>query len=287
MKFFLLILTIIAFNTSVVGITYAEPTDPAATIAAHNKHRNLLNTGVLGTQPQPNPFVPDLIWDAGLAQNASDWSEGCYWGHTPSRSYNGSYFGENLAANTGSNGSIEDSVQRWVNEHTDYNYSSNSSTGVTGHYTQVVWGNTTRVGCGVAYCPSIEGLSWGGQIFTCQYQPGGNYGGTRPYSVNDKVVTEVDYSTKTKVLTVTNVKVGNVFYRVKFKRVSLDPWIMRVVAYDKVDTFADMNWMTYPTILQDNGGMIVRHLTIDKGSQYFDAGFRLVKDLDFQLEWAE
>ena len=44
-----------------------------------------------------------------------------------------------------------------------------------GHYTQVIWRNTQRVGCGVAVCPN------GAEIWTCNYDPPGNYLGQNPY----------------------------------------------------------------------------------------------------------
>ncbi|MEM6522020.1 MAG: CAP domain-containing protein, partial [Cyanobacteria bacterium P01_C01_bin.70] len=43
-------------------------------------------------------------------------------------------------------------VAAWVAEKADYDYASNScaSGKVCGHYTQIVWRETTAVGCGVA-----------------------------------------------------------------------------------------------------------------------------------------
>ena len=41
--------------------------------------------------------------------------------------------------------------------------------GVVGHYTQVVWTSSVRLGCG------ISGLPSGGTMVVCQYGPGGNY----------------------------------------------------------------------------------------------------------------
>ena len=47
-----------------------------------------------------------------------------------------------------------------------------------GHYTQVVWRNTTEIGCGVATCK--EGaLTW--DIWICNYAPPGNIAGQKPY----------------------------------------------------------------------------------------------------------
>jgi Cysteine-rich secretory protein family len=45
----------------------------------------------------------------------------------------------------------------WANEVDQYNYNGNScSSGMCGHYTQMIWSNTGRVGCGTAKCPSLK-----------------------------------------------------------------------------------------------------------------------------------
>ena len=51
-----------------------------------------------------------------------------------------------------------------------------------GHYTQVVWAKSLRIGCGVTYCPSLKGsFLKNGMIIGCRYLPGGNYMGQAPY----------------------------------------------------------------------------------------------------------
>lgn len=77
----------------------------------------------------------------------------------------------------------EDVVSSWYSEVRNYKYPPGTSTGVVGHYTQVVWAKSLRIGCGVAYCSSIKGLSWeeGGTIAICRYLPGGNYNNEAPY----------------------------------------------------------------------------------------------------------
>ncbi|KAF4378489.1 hypothetical protein G4B88_027549 [Cannabis sativa] len=43
------------------------------------------------------------------------------------------------------------------------------------HYTQVVWRDSTRLGCAKVHC-NVEGI-----IVICNYDPPGNYIGQRPY----------------------------------------------------------------------------------------------------------
>jgi pathogenesis-related protein 1 len=56
-----------------------------------------------------------------------------------------------------------------------YDYGSNSCSGVCGHYTQQVWATTTDLGCALKACPG------GSYMVSCEYGPGGNYQGQRPY----------------------------------------------------------------------------------------------------------
>ena len=64
-------------------------------------------------------------------------------------------------------------------------YSSNSCSGVCGHYTQIVWRSTTEVGCGLRVCTtgspfdSHPGATW--TMVVCDYRPPGNFRGQRPY----------------------------------------------------------------------------------------------------------
>jgi hypothetical protein len=92
--------------------------------------------------------------------------------------------GENLARFWGQAGSAQTTVNLWASELSCYTYgafmrgdsctSACDESGGCGHYTQIVWRNTTEVGCGVASCGSSE-------IWVCNYSPPGNYVGQNPY----------------------------------------------------------------------------------------------------------
>uniref|UniRef100_UPI0037E7259D peptidase inhibitor 16-like n=1 Tax=Semicossyphus pulcher TaxID=241346 RepID=UPI0037E7259D len=73
-------------------------------------------------------------------------------------------------------------------EHLNYDFHNNScdEDKMCGHYTQMVWADTHRVGCAVHHCNDMEGLNWGKTYFlVCNYYPTGNYEGERPYVEGD------------------------------------------------------------------------------------------------------
>jgi pathogenesis-related protein 1 len=70
-----------------------------------------------------------------------------------------------------------EAVKLWVDEKPYYDYNSNSCVNgeMCGHYTQVVWRKSLRIGCAKVKCDN------GGTFITCNYDPPGNYVGERPY----------------------------------------------------------------------------------------------------------
>lgn len=133
-----------------------------------------------------------LMWSNTLANYAQSWANylaqtDCQMLHRNEAGNNPAGYGENLfwgSANIYTDGSRETArlsaaeiVKEWVSEHKYYDYSSNNCTAhqQCGHYTQIIWGNTQRVGCGMAYCAEGE------QLWVCNYDPPGNYLGQRPY----------------------------------------------------------------------------------------------------------
>ncbi|KAK7811201.1 hypothetical protein U0070_019232 [Myodes glareolus] len=60
-------------------------------------------------------------------------------------------------------------ISRWYNESEHYNFENRTCSKTCGHYTQVVWANSLKVGCAVADCPRILGRS--AALFVCNYAP--------------------------------------------------------------------------------------------------------------------
>ncbi|XP_062177306.1 pathogenesis-related protein 1-like [Alnus glutinosa] len=133
---------------------------PQDYINAHNTARSQVGVG-------------PITWDANLAayaQNYANQRKGdCRLVHS------GGPYGENLAWSSGDLTGTA-AVALWVGEKSNYNYNSNSCVGgVCGHYTQVVWRNSVRLGCAKVRCNN------GGTFIGCNYDPRGNYVGQRPY----------------------------------------------------------------------------------------------------------
>ena len=90
-------------------------------------------------------------------------------------------YGENIFATSGTTTPAA-VVADWVAEKSKYNYAANScSSPPCGHYTQVVWRTSVRLGCGVKNCTTNSPFGSGNwQFWVCSYDPPGN-DGSRPY----------------------------------------------------------------------------------------------------------
>lgn len=108
-----------------------------------------------------------LVWSPKLAQAAQAWADaldaqGCKFGHKPRNP-----FGENLAAGTSGTLDGQAVADMWYDEVKDYRFPDGGFSMQTGHFTQVVWRETTQIGCGVTTCNGMD-------IWVCEYDPPGN-----------------------------------------------------------------------------------------------------------------
>lgn len=101
-----------------------------------------------------------MVWNQTIADFAQDYLNGnnCQFEHS------GGPYGENLAIGYGSNTLA---MQAWYDEWTDYDFAAGQFSTGTGHFTQMVWKESTSVGCAVRDCSGREYL-------VCEYYPRGN-----------------------------------------------------------------------------------------------------------------
>jgi len=120
--------------------------------------------------------VAPMKWSVTLAVYAQEWADHlaattCKMAHRTQHKY-----GENLFQGTAGYYSAVDAAKGWESEKKDYRGGvlTASNWHPAGHYTQMVWRDTTSVGCGEAVCNKTL-------IVACNYDPPGNYLGRRPY----------------------------------------------------------------------------------------------------------
>ncbi|KAK8113519.1 the plant PR-1 class pathogen related [Apiospora sp. TS-2023a] len=89
--------------------------------------------------------------------------------------HSGGPYGENLALGCSNATSC---VEAWGNERRDYDFGKGDFGESTGHFTQLVWKDTTSVGCGARMCGGDgqggEDGSARGWYLVCEYWPRGN-----------------------------------------------------------------------------------------------------------------
>lgn len=151
------------------GATHRHVNLEERLLAAHNRER--LATG-----------VPALEWDAQLAADAAIWARelartGAF-EHSPADPSDPDVQGENLWAGTPGAWSPEQMVGYWVAEKRDYKpgvfpaVSRSGDLDQVGHYTQLVWRTTRKVGCALDRSTRED-------ILVCRYTEGGNVIGER------------------------------------------------------------------------------------------------------------
>ena len=146
---------------------FGQPT--TGVLAVHNRERGLVG-------------VPALVWDDALAREAAAYAAVLArlgrLEHSPPASRPGE--GENLAMGTMGYYSAAGLAALWAGEKSNFVngvFPAVSRTGnwlAVGHYSQMIWRATARVGCGTA--------SGGGNLYlVCRYSPFGNVYGQRAY----------------------------------------------------------------------------------------------------------
>lgn len=153
--------------------TSSTPANKDLYVQKHNEKRALENAN-----------LPTVSWDDNLYQFAvkhvQDMCNANSMYHSTSAERQAipgySYAGENLAMGTIGYMDAGKAVDLWYAEKSNYSFASKSCAAgqVCGHYTQVVWSSSIKIGC--AECQAS-----GNTYISCEYGPGGNYVGQNPY----------------------------------------------------------------------------------------------------------
>ncbi|KZL70697.1 SCP-like extracellular protein [Colletotrichum tofieldiae] len=119
--------------------------------------------------------VPALEWDDALAADAQEWATHLLSVGSLTHSQTDNQ-GENLYMQSNKDSPYVNAANAWISEKSDYNGETISSTNYMGfgHYTQIVWKSTTKVGMALA-------TNSQGTYVVARYSPPGNYIGQKPY----------------------------------------------------------------------------------------------------------
>ncbi|XP_066559173.1 peptidase inhibitor 16 [Amia ocellicauda] len=122
--------------------------------------------------------MKSMSYGQDLEEIAAQYATKCIWDHNPALKD----IGENLYLRNSSL-DVGMAMDKWFLEHQDYTYDTGHCQPgkMCGHYTQLVWANSSRVGCGAHYCSEVQGLDFSGTMLVCNYSPKGNYIGEKPY----------------------------------------------------------------------------------------------------------
>lgn len=111
--------------------------------------------------------LPPVSWSNEVAATSQEWANHLRDAMDCGLDHADSDYGENLAA--GTNVDAERAVEMWASEKANYSYSPEYVfENDTGHYTQIVWRASTRIGCASASCGRSN-------VVVCRYDPPGNF----------------------------------------------------------------------------------------------------------------
>jgi len=124
--------------------------------------------------------LPSLTWSDALAKDALAWAR--HLATIDQGQHDASIRGkegENIFWGTTGAFTYGQMVDFWVSEKKSFKYGvfpdcKTNRSAVVGHYTQMVWKNTTAVGCALASNGRTDYL-------VCRYSPPGNIEGEKPY----------------------------------------------------------------------------------------------------------
>lgn len=140
------------------------PSCAGANGLTRDEMREILNTH---NMVRADLKLAQLTWDCKLADHAQEWAKRGVAEHRDD-----TIFGESIFVSGSSDVAAVTAVNRWMLEKPSWNNKAGTcSPGkVCTHYTQIVWKNTTKIGCGINR--NVSG-KWK-TMLVCNYSPAGN-----------------------------------------------------------------------------------------------------------------
>ena len=134
----------------------------SAVLDAHNMYRS-------------DHDASDLRWNDTLADSSESYLDSDGSGSTSCPDFEhsdeaGSVYGENLALG---HMNATQAVEAWGDERDMYDFDDGGFDEETGHFTAMVWQNTTDVGCARKFC-DVDGWEHRSWYLVCHYWPPGN-----------------------------------------------------------------------------------------------------------------
>jgi uncharacterized protein YkwD len=161
-----LLMALAASTPAAPAIKAPLPPFESGLLAAHNTERVRLK-------------LKPLVWSNRLAADAARWAK--HQADTATFEHaTDTDDGENLWMGTRNSYTAEDMVGAWIEERSSFKDGSFPHVSTTGnwldvgHYTQLIWFNTTSVGCARAANQVDDYL-------VCRYDPPGNWTGQNPF----------------------------------------------------------------------------------------------------------
>ena len=111
-----------------------------------------------------------LVWSDTVARAAKTWvdklaSKGCMLQHSETN------YGENISGGSSSTQTPDQVASMWYRENASYDFAHGGFSMRSGHFTQVVWRGSQRLGCAAASCGNDM------RLWVCNYDPPGNMQG--------------------------------------------------------------------------------------------------------------
>lgn len=172
------IVPLVTTNTNSDAIAQSINLDAfrSTALSKHNGYRNVHSSPAMGISSSLNSSAQ--AWADRLASTGT-------FAHSQKRGVGENLYvyyttANSIASDTLARGAVDD----WYNEVKQYNYASPRFSSATGHFTQVVWKNSTQLGCGASRgVKTMNGRKFNAFYVVCQYNPPGNVSGQFPNNV--------------------------------------------------------------------------------------------------------